>query len=107
MQRYWVRIAVGALLVFCVGMVGIRVGRKGVQELKAASLGPLQRLTRPLRAMAFRLDGRRIGRIETVDVNHTGAWDANTVRLTVALDQQETLGALIDCNLTAEDTHHF
>src|SRR5207245_953626 len=58
-------------------------------------------------AMAFRLDGRRIGRIQSVDVNHTGSWDANTVKLTVALDQKETLGTLIDCNITAEETHHF
>ena len=70
MQRYWLRIALGALAVFVLGMTAISIYRNGrakVEEL-ANSADPI---TIPLAILPFQVDGDRMGRIERRGV-HAG-----------------------------------
>lgn len=100
MDRYWVRIGLGALCVFGVGMTGISLARKGVHEVKAVALGPVRRaLTHlPQDLLNFRLDGRRIGQIKQIDVSNEGEWTPSSVQIRVALDREAD--GLADCQLT-------
>lgn len=106
MNRYWVKIGLGALCVFGVGMTGISLARKGVHEVKTATLGPIrQALTHlPTDLLNFRLDGRRIGQIKQVDVSNDGEWTAKSVQMEVALDREAE--GLADCLLTNERWGH-
>jgi hypothetical protein len=102
MSNYWVKIGVGALCVFGVGMTGISLARKGVHEAKAAALGPVREaLNRlPTDLLNFRLDGRRIGKIRQIDLSNEGEWAANSIQMLVALDREAD--GLADCLLTNE-----
>lgn len=106
MDKYWVKIGLGALCVFGVGMTGISLARKGVHEVKAAALGPVrQALTHlPTDLLNFRLDGRRIGKIKQIEVSNEGEWAANSIQIQVALDREAD--GLVDCLLTNERWEH-
>ncbi len=106
MDKYWVKIGLGALCVFGVGMTGISLARKGVHEVKTAALGPVRHaLTNlPTDLLNFRLDGRRIGQIKQIDVSNDGEWTATSVQIQVALDRAAE--GLADCLLTNERWGH-
>lgn len=98
MNRYWIGIAAGSLAVFGVGMAGISLGRKGLHELKTAVGAPVaEALQGPLDALRFRLDGRRIGRIESLDVRSDGGWTDEAVHLAVRLDDPALADQLGSC----------
>jgi hypothetical protein len=106
MSRYWVKIALGALCVFGVGMTGISLARKGVHEVKTAALGPVRAaLTQlPIHLLNFRLDGRRIGQIRQIDVSNDGEWTAGSIQIQVELDREAA--GLAECLLTNERWEH-
>jgi len=108
MDRYWVRIGVGAAAVFCVGFVGITVAKKGVAELKTAAWGPVQRILQdvPRHLLNFRLEGRRVGQVRSIDVSNEGEWTPKSVAMTVQLDRQADLDLISDCSLATEEFEH-
>jgi len=108
MDRYWVRIGAGAAAVFGVGIVGISLAKKGVAELKSAALGPVREVLQdvPRTLLNFRLEGRRIGQVRSLDVSNEGEWTPKSIAMTVELDRQADMGLLGDCSLTTERFHH-
>ena len=102
MNKYWVRIAIGAAVVFGIGMTGITLSKKGVHELKTAALGPVPAVLAGLRSefLNFRLDGRRIGHVKQVKIDSDGEWTPNTIQIRVALDQDPD--GLADCQLATD-----
>ena len=105
MNRLWIKIALGALVVFGVGMTGVTLTRRGVSQLKSMALGPLSRFKNPLPALVFRLDGHRLGAIRSIELNTDGSWGRKSVLMTVLLDQKEFESELADCQLTASHHH--
>lgn len=102
MDRYWVKIALGAACIFGVGMTGISLAKKGVHELKTAALGPVPEMIQGIRSefLNFRLDGRRIGHVRNLRVQSEGEWTPKTVQLLVALDREQS--GLEDCQVASD-----
>lgn len=105
MDPYWKKIGIGALCVFGVGMAGITVAKKGVAELKTAALGPVQEVLRSApQLLTFRLDGRRLGQVKTIEVaDQNGEWGAESVRILVELEADRAPRDLADCALAADE----
>ena len=84
MQRYWVRIALGALAVFTVGTAAIAMYHKGVEkvDLLANSADPI---TIPLPLLPFQVDGDRLGKIEEVQIRRETPKRISGVGLVVKL----------------------
>jgi hypothetical protein len=100
MRSYWLRILLGALAVFCIGMAGvtlIRRGRAKVSEVVAGS-GPL---TIPLPFVPFQLDGNRLGTVERLVVNRESPKKVSSVELEVKLDDSLVARGLAGCRLAA------
>jgi hypothetical protein len=104
MQRYWLRIALGALAVFVLGMTAISIYRNGrakVEEL-ANSADPI---TIPLAILPFQVDGDRMGRIEQVQIRRDAPKRVSGVGLVVKMNDSVTSENLPDtCRLTVHDT---
>jgi len=102
MNRYWLGITAGAVAVFGVGMTGMSLGKKGLAELKTVAAGQVRALQGPIGALRFRLDGKRIGRLRSLDVQSDGAWRDDAVRLTVALDDPALTEHLPSCAIAGD-----
>jgi hypothetical protein len=103
MQRYWLRIALGALLVFAVGMTAISIYRNGraTVEALANSADPI---TIPLAIMPFQLDGDRLGRIQEVQIRRDAPKRVSGVGLVVKMsDSAASKDLLTACLLTIND----
>ncbi len=105
MDRFWGKIAFGALGIFGLGMGGITLAKKGIHELKTTAIaGPIQAALHdlPTDLLNFRLDGRRIGKVRSVEVESEGEWTDKSVQMTVALEANRAPEDLKDCQLATE-----
>lgn len=104
MQRYWLRIAVGALLVFALGMTAVSIYRNGRAKIEtlANSADPI---TIPLGILPFQLDGDRLGRIQEVQIRRDAPDRVSGVGLVVKVsDSAATRDLLAACRLTIHDS---
>ncbi len=109
MDRFWGKIAFGALGIFGLGMGGITLAKKGIHELKTTAIaGPVQAALRnlPTDLLKFRLDGRRIGTVRAVELENEGEWTDKSVQLTVTLEPGRAPVDLKDCQLATETMGH-
>lgn len=100
MRNYWMRILLGALAVFSIGMVAVtalRRGRDKVTEVVTGS-GPLRI---PLPFVPFELDGNRLGRLERLVVNRDAPKKVSSLDLEVKLDDSLVAQGLAGCRLAA------
>jgi hypothetical protein len=106
-QRYWLKIALGALAVFAVGMVLIVLARASIGEVKA-----LARSSRPIgiplaAILPFRVDGRQLGNVRRVELLRTSPHEISGFRLIVRLRDSTGTTHLGDCTLTMNDPDSF
>jgi hypothetical protein len=107
MNRYWTRIALGALIVFGLGLTGMFAVREakarvGILLSTAASRLPLQ-----LAHLGFRLGGEQIGQVTGIDVARGESDRLGQVTIRVALDADAAVDELRDCALTADNIDHW
>jgi hypothetical protein len=103
MNRYWTRIAVGAVAIFCLGLIGMSAVREGKAQVRGLLSTAARSLPLQLANMGFRLHGRQIGEITGIDVQRQSAADVGTVALKVRLGESADAAELGDCLLTADD----
>ena len=107
MNRYWTRIAIGAILVFCLGMSATVAVRKGKAEVRSLLATVSRKLPLKLAHMGFRLDGRRLGDLTGLEIQRTGPEDLGRVTVRVHLESPDDLAALASCSLTAQGFRGF
>lgn len=78
-QRYWLRIAAGALVIFGIGMVIISATRHGLGVARSVG-GALSGI--PLAMLPVRVDGQELGTLRQIDVE-PNAQDSAAVHITV------------------------
>jgi len=103
MKRYWTRIALGALLVFCLGMVGVTVVRKGSAEVRSLLSTAASRLPLRLANVGFLLNGRRVGEVTGLDIVRNSGTEIGRITGHVKLNDPESVAELSDCNLTIDN----
>lgn len=107
MNRYWTRIGLGALLVFCVGLTGMVAVRKAKAEVGSLLGTAVSRLPRQLAHLPFRLHGRQIGEVTGIDVVRNSPGELGTVTIRVAMAGEAQAAELGECQLTANDLERW
>jgi hypothetical protein len=100
MRNYWLRIALGALAIFTVGMVGRALINRGIGSVKGVvqGSGPL---SIPLAFIPFELSGNKLGTFERVTLERTAPRSVSSVRLEVKLADSALARGLEGCRLAA------
>lgn len=108
MRNYWVRIALGALGVFAVGMIAVTLVRRGVAKVSdvVKGSGPL---SIPLAIIPFQLNGNKLGNLQRLVLYRETPQKVTSVQLEVKLDDSLLARGLEGCRLAANldgETHH-
>ncbi len=104
MQRYWLRIALGALAVFALGMTAISIYRNGKEKVEALA-NSAHPITIPLAIMPFEVDGERLGRLQQVQIRRGAPKRVSGVGLVVKLSDSVAAEDLLPaCLLTIQET---
>ena len=107
MNRYWTRIALGALLVFCLGLGGLTVVRRGTAEVRSLLSTAASRLPLRLANVGFRLNGRQVGEVTGLDIIRNSSTEVGRITGHVKLSDAESVAVLADCNLTVDDVRSW
>jgi hypothetical protein len=100
MRSYWIRILLGALAVFAIGMIGVTLARRGHDKVHSVLAGSGQ-LTIPLPFVPFQLDGNKLGTLERLVVNRDAPRKVSSLELEVKLADSLVARGLEGCRLTA------
>jgi hypothetical protein len=106
MRAYWIRIALGALAIFVVGMVGISIVRRSIGGVRAVAegTGPI---TLPVMFVPFKLDGQKLGTINRLVLHRDAPKRFTSVQLGIKLSDSVLARGLEGCRLVANfDAHH-
>lgn len=100
MRNYWLRIALGAVAIFTVGMLGVTLARQGVGRVRGVveGSGPI---TLPLAFIPFKLDGQRLGSVNKVVLLRDAPKRISAVELEIKLTDSTLASGLAGCNLAA------
>jgi hypothetical protein len=101
MRNYWLRILLGAVAIFAVGMVGVTLARQGVGRVRGVveGSGPI---TLPVGFLPFKLDGERIGTIKSIKIIRNAPKEVRSVNVAVRLADSVGPNRLDPCILVAQ-----
>lgn len=100
MRNYWTRIALGALAIFVVGMVGLSLVRRSVGGVRAVT-GGSGPITLPVMFVPFKLHGEKLGTVSRVVLHRDAPKRIKSVELTVKLNDSVLARGLEGCRLAA------
>jgi hypothetical protein len=102
MRNYWLRIGLGAVAIFAVGMVGVTLARQGMRSVKGVveGSGPINL---PVAFLPFKLDGERIGTIQRVRINRLAPKQISSIEIRVRLADSVSPHRLDRCILVADN----
>jgi hypothetical protein len=100
MRNYWLKILLGALGVFAVGMIGVTIVRSGIAKVNSVVEGDGP-ITIPLGLVPFALAGERLGKLDHVTLYRESPNHVSEVELTVDLADSLLAQGLAGCRLVA------
>ncbi len=106
MQRYWLKIVVGALATFTIGMLvfaGVRHGASKIERLKDTA----EPIDIPLAFIPFTVDGRRLGTLRGLRVLRSEPNRVSFLEFRVKLDQIGDSALSGKCLLNVRDPQHI
>jgi len=100
MRNYWLRIALGAVAVFTVGMLGVTLARQGVGRVRGVieGTGPI---SIPLPFVDFDLQGQKLGSVNRVVLHREAPKQISSVELQIRLKDSVVARGLAGCRLAA------
>lgn len=100
MRNYWLRIFLGALAVFAIGMIGISLFRSGAERVRTVveGDGPLDI---PLAFIPFTIDGERLGTLQRLVVYRSEPSRVRAVEVYIDVGDSLLASGLSDCRLAA------
>jgi hypothetical protein len=100
MRSYWMRIALGAVAIFIVGMIGLSLVRRGLGRVHGVvhGSGPI---SIPLAIIPFKLQGDKLGSLERVTLRREAPNRVTSVELEVKLSDSVLARGLEGCRLAA------
>ncbi|MFL5449083.1 MAG: hypothetical protein ACJ8A6_09725 [Gemmatimonadales bacterium] len=100
MRNYWLRIALGALAIFAVGMIGVTLAKQGVGRVRhvVEGSGPI---SVPLAFIPFHLNGQKLGTVSRVVLLREAPKQISAVQLEARVRDSAVARGLAGCRLTA------
>jgi hypothetical protein len=92
MRNYWLKILLGALAIFAVGMIGVPMARRGIAGVERVVASD-QPLTIPLSLIPFELEGERLGKLDHVTLMRKSPNEVTAVELEIQLADSMVAGA--------------
>jgi hypothetical protein len=109
MRNYWLKILLGALGIFVVGMIGVSIVRGGIAKVHSVVEGDGP-ITIPLGLIPFVLAGERLGNLDRVTLHRETPSRVSAVELEVDLSDsllaQGLSGCRLAANLEGDSTDH-
>ena len=98
MRNYWMRIALGAVAIFIVGMIGVTLVRRGLGTMHGVvhGSGPI---SIPLAFIPFQLNGDKLGSLERVTLEREAPNHVSRIELEVKLSDSLLARGLEGCRL--------
>jgi hypothetical protein len=100
MRNYWLKILLGALGIFAVGMIGVTIVRSGIAKVNSVVHSD-EPITIPLGLVPFVLAGERLGKLDHVTLYRESPDHVNEVELSVDLADSLLAQGLSGCRLVA------
>jgi hypothetical protein len=100
MRNYWLKILMGALGIFAVGMIGVSLVRGGIAKVHRVVEGS-DPITIPLGLIPFVLAGERLGNLDQVTLERDSPSRVTAVELAVDLSDSLLAQGLSGCRLAA------
>jgi hypothetical protein len=100
MRSYWLRIVLGALAIFTVGMIGVSLVRGGIAKVSSVVEGDGP-ITIPLGLIPFVLSGEKLGNLDHVTLHRDSPSHVSEVELEVDLGDSLLSEGLSGCRLAA------
>jgi hypothetical protein len=100
MRNYWLKILLGALGIFVVGMIGVSIVRGGIAKVHSVVEGDGP-ITIPLGLIPFVLAGERLGNLDRVTLHRETPSRVSAVELEVDLSDSLLAQGLSGCRLAA------
>ena len=101
MRNYWLKILLGALGIFAVGMIGVAIVRSGIAKVNSVVHSD-EPITIPLGLVPFALAGERLGKLDHVTLYRESPDHVSEVELTVELADSLLAQGLSECRLVAD-----
>ena len=101
MRNYWLKIVLGALGIFAVGMIGVTIVRSGIAKVNSVVHSD-EPITIPLGLVPFALAGERLGKLDHVTLYRESPNQVREVELTVNLADSLLAQGLSECRLVAD-----
>jgi hypothetical protein len=101
MRGYWLKIALGALAIFAIGMgivSAFKAGRRNVEEVVEGT-GPI---TVPLAFIPLNVDGARLGTLRRVKIFRDSVQQPTRIEATVSVGDSSALARLAECILAID-----
>jgi hypothetical protein len=103
MRNYWAKIALGALLIFCVGFGIVSVVRHFKSSIESGG-----NITIPFGSLVpFKLDGQKVGNLRSLTIRRTAPKEIVGFGLHVRLADSAAFEKLVGCKLTVSDPMHI
>ncbi len=108
MKNYWVRIVLGAVGVFFIGMIIVTAIRKATGQVRMIrdTAEPV-RIPFPFGIVPFRLDGTRLGNVEHMVLLRDAPEGISGIKVMVKLSDSAMADRLHDCYLVVKDIEHM
>jgi hypothetical protein len=106
MQRYWVRIALGSLAIFTIGMVLIALFRNGIRQFEALAKSD-RPIGIPLALLPFRLEGDQLGSVRRLELLRSAPKKVTGIRLIVRLQDSSAVDEVRNCTITVREPMAF
>ncbi|HEX7337766.1 MAG TPA: hypothetical protein VF252_11215 [Gemmatimonadales bacterium] len=100
MRHYWMRIVLGAVAIFAVGMIGISLVRRGLHGVHEVAEGTSP-IRVPLAFVPFKLEGRNLGKLSKLVLYRSAPKQLSSVELEVKLADSVLARGLEGCRLVA------
>lgn len=100
MRNYWMRIVLGAVAIFAVGMIGISLVRRGLHGVHEVAEGTSP-IRVPLAFVPFKLEGRNLGKVSKLVLYRSAPKQLSSVELEVKLADSVLARGLEGCRLVA------
>lgn len=106
MTRYWMKIGLGALLVFALGMAVWYGVRKGVGTVHTV-FDTADPITIPIKIATFRVDGVPLGKVRQIKLLRSAPKQVSSVEVTVRLDSASFADRLRSCTMRIDDVERI
>jgi hypothetical protein len=100
MRNYWLKILLGAIAIFAVGMIGVTIVRSGVSRVHdvVEGSGPL---TIPLAFIPFSVEGERLGTLKRLVIERPEPRKVSSVQVHIDVSDSLVAQGLSECRLAA------